>query len=72
MLKTGKIKPKEHCLHAQIKRDNRLFKNLDASEQGGEEEGDGGDGEDEGAAVGGGGKLSFAKKTICEKELIIA
>ena len=36
----------------------------DASKQGGEEEGDGGDGEDEGAAVGGGGKLSFAKKTM--------
>ena len=41
----------------------------DASKQGGEEEGNGGDGEDEGAAVGGGGKLPFAK---CEKELIIA
>ena len=36
----------------------------DASKQGGKEEGDGGDGEDEGAAVGGGGKLSFAKKTM--------
>ena len=34
----------------------------DASEQGGEEEGDGGDGEDEGADVGGGGEYLFSAK----------
>ena len=60
--KVEKVNPKTLTLSQNLSKRKMTFPKHpcpDASKQGGKEEGDGGDGEDEGADVGGGGEYIF-------------